>query len=135
MTNVCAAIGLAQLEQANSIIDKKRKIADTYYKHFENSTKVTMLREENNLRNSYWMVCLLFENKDIKNAVRIKLAENRIESRPLFPPVHTMPMYKDENIIAPIANDLSNNGVNLPSFVNLDSDKINKICEIIKKSI
>lgn len=135
MTNICAAIGLAQLEQADVIIDKKRKIADIYYKHFENSTKVTMLREKNNLRNSYWMVCLLFENKDIKNAVRIKLAENRIESRPLFPPVHTMPMYKDENIIAPIANDLSNNGINLPSFVNLDSDKINKICEIIKKSI
>jgi len=57
MTNICAAIGLAQLEQADSFIAKKRQIA-TWYRRELRDLPVTFQEEAGDVRHSYWMVSI-----------------------------------------------------------------------------
>jgi perosamine synthetase len=126
MTNICAAIGLAQLEQIESIIEKKRTIAKQYEEFFKNSS-VTFHSEEKNCFHSYWMYSILLPSQNEKILVREKLQNAGIETRPLFSPIHTMPMYNTKQYL-PVAQNLSERGINLPSWPGLTKKQIEYIC-------
>jgi perosamine synthetase len=129
MTNVCAAIGLAQLEQANEIIEKKVQIAQ-WYKSGLKKLPVTFQSDHPKCFNSFWMVSILAENKEIRDSIRESLKLNGIESRPLFYPAHTMPVFKN-NQTYPISEFLSDRGMNLPSYPGLTKDDVDYICSMI----
>jgi perosamine synthetase len=130
MTNICAAIGLAQLERANKIINKKRKIAE-WYKEELKGFDVVFQNEELNTKHSFWMVAILLKNNIIRDAIREKLMKVGVETRPIFYPIHTMPSYLS-NKKYPVAETLNDRGLNLPSYPDLDKADINFICEPIK---
>ncbi len=130
MTNICAAIGLAQLEQIDKFIEQKRAIALRYKKAFEN-TSFTFHDEAPNVFHSYWMCSILVDNSADRDRLRTHLADNGIETRPLFYPVHTMPMFTHDYQMHPVAEQLGWRGINLPSYPDLKEEELVTIIEKI----
>lgn len=131
MTNICAAIGLAQLEQANFFIERKRHIAESYKKNI--TAPVIVHQESKDVFHTYWMVSILANTAEERDELRLFLADNLVETRPLFYPVHTMPMYADKYQKHPVAEDLGWRGINLPSYPSLSDEQVLYICELINK--
>lgn len=134
MTNICAAIGLAQLERIDEILQKKRQIADTY-KRLLQDTELEVHSEVGNVYHSYWMVSILVPHPSQRDPLREHLASAGIETRPVFYPVHTMPMYSHKYQRHKIAEDIGWRGINLPSYPELTEEQITYICSQLKKFI
>jgi perosamine synthetase len=132
MTNISAAIGLAQIERANEFIEKKRRIAAMYRSHLK-GLPVTMQAEPKNVFHTYWMVCLLCHDTEAVRPLRSCLDAEGIETRPVFPPVHTMPVYYDGKQRLPITEDISGRGINLPSWPGLEEKDIAFIANVIRR--
>lgn len=132
MTNICAAIGLAQMEQIDEFIRRKREIAELYIKELKD-TKVELHLEQEYVYHSYWMCSILTPNADSRDTLRDYLDNHGIETRPLFYPVHTMPMYSTKFQKHPIAENLGWRGINLPSYPDLSDEDVIEICRLIKE--
>lgn len=130
MTNICAAIGLAQLERADEIIDKKRQVAD-WYREVLAGLPLLLHEEPLGYRHSYWMCSILLDDAKQRQSLRQHLAEKGIETRPLFPPAHTMAHCKTEQSF-PVAQNLAARGVNLPSFPALTREQVQKVADEIR---
>ena len=128
MTNLQAAIGLAQLEQIDSFL----KIREDNAKIFENELRglkdVDWMPKIKHGKQIYWAYLITSKNKD-KIAEALKAEE--IDSRPLFYPVTFMPDYKSDEKF-PVAEKLNKIGLHLPSSVKLTHEEIEKICKVIR---
>jgi len=132
LTNIQAAIGLAQLEKIGQTIDIKRKNAQLYNSLLKDTKGITLPIEESWAKNVYWMYSLLIE-KDYnlkRDELIIKLKDQEIDTRPFFIPLHKMP-YLDEGLKLPVAEDLGEKGINLPSSTRLTKEQIEKISKTI----
>jgi perosamine synthetase len=134
MTNICAAIGLAQLERIDDILSKKRRIAELY-KELLKDTEFKVHQEVGDVFHSYWMISILVPQADQRDTVREHLSEAGIETRPVFYPVHTMPMYTQKYQKHQVAEDIGWRGINLPSYPDLSPEQIDYICDSLKKFI
>lgn len=130
MTNICAAIGLAQLERADEIIALKRQIADWYREALE-GLPLQMHAEQPGTRHSYWMCSVLLDDPSQRQALRDHLKSKGIETRPLFAPAHNMPHCKT-NETFPVAQNLSSRGMNLPSYPTLSREQVQQVVEEIR---
>jgi perosamine synthetase len=130
MTNICAAIGLAQLERADEFLSKKRELAKAYQKYLQGSP-VEVHCESPNATHSYWMTSILVENPADRDSLRAHLREQGIETRPLFYPIHMMPMYAADYQKYPVAEDLAWRGINLPSWPALTASQLQTIASTI----
>lgn len=132
MTNICAAIGSAQLERADELIEKKIQIAKWYEEKLRN-TPVVFHSEVGDVKHSFWMVSILFKDSVEREKIREQLKQNGIETRPTFHPVHMMPMYYQEGFSLPVAEDLGSRGINLPSYPDLNETDVDFICQKIRE--
>ena len=135
MTNICAAIGVAQLEMVEEIIEKKRRIADWYEKYLE-GLSCRLLRgkdEECGIRNTYWMCNIVLDNSEIREDLRNYLKDNGIETRPSFYPVHTMPIYSQKYQKFVVAEKLGWSGINMPSYPELSENDVMFICGKVRE--
>ena len=130
MTNICAAIGLAQLENANLIIEKKRKVAEWYREGLKNLPLKTH-DELPDTKHSFWMCSIVVNDAAQRNPLRDHLKAAGIETRPLFYPAHTLPHYST-NQSFPIAESLGARGINLPSYPELTRQEVDAICDVIR---
>ncbi|HZM02942.1 MAG TPA: DegT/DnrJ/EryC1/StrS family aminotransferase [Candidatus Saccharimonadales bacterium] len=126
MTNICAAIGLAQLERAEEFLAKKTALSNLYRSELAD-LPVEVHRQYGPATHSYWMISILVENAVDRDPLRLHLAARGIETRPLFHPVHTMPMYASRYQRHPVAEDLSWRGLNLPSWPGLSSSQVAEV--------
>jgi perosamine synthetase len=136
MTNIQAAIGLAQLEKVDWHLAQRRRIAQTYYESLRGVDGITLQPELPGYVNSYWMTSLLLDEKLPKRDwVMLQLAKYGIETRPFFYPMHVLPMYEhlSQGQNFPIANRVSAQGMSLPSSANLTEDDIWYVCESLVK--
>jgi len=136
MTNLQAALGVAQLEKIDTFIERKRKIAKLYNSLFKDVRGVAPHPEMPWAKNVYWLYSLLIDNKGYgisRDELMAKLAENGVETRRFFYPMHLMPPYKRYavNCRFPIAEKLSSSGINLPSSVKLTEKKIYEVAQLI----
>ncbi|MBF0156826.1 MAG: DegT/DnrJ/EryC1/StrS family aminotransferase [Magnetococcales bacterium] len=131
MSNICAAIGLAQLEQADAFIARKRRLA-TWYREELPGLPLEFHGESGDILHTYWMCSILVDDADDRDPLRAHLARQGIETRPLFHPVHTMPMYCNKFQRHPVAEDLGWRGINLPSWPDLTRAQVHEICEAIR---
>lgn len=132
MTNICAAIGCAQLERANELIEKKTLIAEWY----ENKLKdlpIVFHSQVGSVKHSFWMISILLKDSGERDKIRLHIKENGIETRPTFYPVHLMPMYFEEGLSLQVAENLGSRGINLPSYPDLDEIDVEFICNKIKE--
>lgn len=132
MTNIQAAIGLAQLEQVQKFIDKKQDVAKWYQKHL-NGLPIKFHKQTKDVFHTYWMCSILVEKAEVRDKLRDFLRSKGIETRPAFYPIHTMPMYSVKYEKHHTAEDLASRGINLPSYPNLTEDDIIFICDTIRE--
>lgn len=131
MTNISAAIGLAQLEQADKIIEKKRGIAKWYVEGLK-GLPIMHHNEVGNVFHTYWMFTILLENADTREELKKYLIENGIETRPTFYPIHTMPMYSSKFQKHEVAEKIGWRGMNLPSYPGLEKKDVEIIVDTIR---
>jgi perosamine synthetase len=130
MTNICAALGLAQLERADSMLARKREVAHLYRERLA-GLPVTFHDETPGVRHSFWMCSILVEDPAKRDPLRDELEKAGVETRPLFYPVHTMPMYAAKFQRHPVAESLGWRGINLPSWPGLTGEQIHLICDTV----
>lgn len=134
MTNICAALGLAQLERADALLAQKREIARLYRERLA-GLPVTFHDETPDVRHSFWMCSILVDDPANRDPLREALENAGIETRPLFYPIHTMPMYSTKFQRHPVAENLGWRGINLPSWPGLSEEQIRYICEAITRFV
>ena len=130
ITNICAAIGVAQLEVADAIIGIKRDIAGMYRKELQ-GLPLTLQGEMPDTVNTYWMIVAMLDDAGKRDELREFLRAANIETRPAFYPIHTMPMFNEDCESFPVAEELAGRGINLPSHPDLTSDEIKFIAQKI----
>lgn len=132
MTNIQAAIGVAQLNKIDNILELKRKLQRNYEDGLKDLVSFQKLPE--NATSSYWMCSILFKSLMQKEQVINALEQANIETRPFFTPIDELPFYtKVED--CPYSKEISTKGMNLPSFPGLEKKSQNKIIEIIRHNI
>ena len=137
MPNILAAMGCAQLENIDEYIKIKRENAAYYNELLKDIKGIALPIEKEWAKNVYWLYSIVVEDEyGINRDQLIKiLAENRIESRPFFIPVHEMPPYVDcKHGDLSVTEELSRKGINLPSSVGLTKEEIEKVCEVISSN-
>ena len=133
MTNIQAAIGLAQLERIDEMIAIRRRNAACYNRCLAGVPGLTLPVEKDWAKNVYWMYSVIIEDEFglTRDEVRARLREAGIETRPFFYPVHTLPMYNTGQSL-PIAENLGRRGINLPSSATLTPEDIDFVCETLR---
>lgn len=130
MTNICAAIGTAQLEQVNEILIRKRTIAERYEIGLKN-LPLKVHTELPNTMHSFWMCSIAVDNVGDRDPLRAALRGVGVETRPLFFPAHKLPHCYSANEF-PVAESLSARGINLPSYPGLSENDQNLIIRTIR---
>jgi perosamine synthetase len=130
MTNICAAIGVAQMEIIDKVLEKKQQIAQWYREGFRDS-KFEFHTEDDNVVHSYWMCTILIPEEMDRQKLKKYLVENGIETRPMFFPIHTMPIYSQKYEKHEVAERLAKRGMNLPSYPELNKENINEIIDAL----
>jgi perosamine synthetase len=133
MTNICAAIGLAQTERLPQILTAKRRVA-RLYKDILASVPVTFQKPIEGVESADWLVSLLLPQGTDRDRVMAEMQAAGIETRPVFYPAHHMPMYR-QDLHVPIAEDIAARGVSLPSFPALTEDEIGRVCEALQAAL
>lgn len=132
MTNLQAAIGLAQLERIDSFISKKLSVAAKYDQLLHRlDSLIELPPRTSGLKNVFWMYSIVLKRRKLRDKLRQYLAKNGIESRPFFVPLHHMPMYRELNTY-PNSNYLSKNGISLPSNIFLTDSDIEYVSQTIR---
>lgn len=135
LTNVQAAIGVAQFERLEDFVSAKRRIAKAYNEVLSNSSYFQIPAENPETINSYWLyTCLInpsapFDRDELMNY----LNSMGIETRPVFYPIHIMPPYTDFGREEDLgcSRHISKCGISLPSSVNLTEVELVYICNSI----
>lgn len=129
LTNIQAAIGLAQLEQLEKFLKIREEHNQLYEKLLLGLKDIEFIPKIQGSRNVYWMHCFLVNNKDgLANYLRDK----GVDTRPLFFPLNEMPPYNYDKERYPHAERISKHGINLPSSTNLTEDQIKEICGLTR---
>ncbi|BDH79963.1 aminotransferase DegT [Methanothermobacter tenebrarum] len=134
MTNIQAALGVAQLSKLDKFIEKKREIASVYHDNLNDlaeDNKITLHPEMPWAKCVFWAYSIILEDTD-SEVFREKLSRRGIDTRAFFYPLNVMPPYKTGGNF-PVADRLSSNGLNLPSGVEISEDTILFICERIRE--
>jgi perosamine synthetase len=135
MTNLQAAIGVAQLDKFDSLVEKKRQIAKWYCEELKDLQEKEIIKLHPEMpwaKCVYWMYSILVQ-EERRDALMEHLKAMEIETRPFFYPMHVLPPHKT-NKRYPTAEKLSRNGINLPSGVDLTYEDVKYIAKCIKKS-
>jgi len=140
MTNIQAALGLAQLERLDEFLEKKRWIGSKYNDLLENLGGAQLpLRKTDFASNIYWVYGLVLEKSLNCDSVEImkNLSENNIGCRPFFYPLHKQPVLAEEGLFKgesyPVAERLYKKGFYLPSGLALTESQITRVAEQLIK--
>ena len=138
MTNLQAAVGVAQTKKMPGFIEKKRQIARWYAGCLAPLAAAGRLRlhpEAGWARNVYWMYSVVLgEGSPALDVVRTRLADRGVDSRPFFHPIHTLPPYATGQRL-PVAEQLASRGLNLPSGVGLTQAEIERVAQALREAL
>lgn len=140
MTNLQAAIGLAQLQRIDQIIERKRTIAETYMQGLAQIPGLKLPAEMDYAFNVYWMFAMVVNSEfGISRDELINvLAAKGIETRTFFCPLNLQPCYISgeflKRVECPVAESLWQSGLYLPSGTGLSDSEISHVIEAIKEA-
>lgn len=140
LTNLQAAIGVAQLRNIEKLIKIKRNNGKLYSKLLRNVKGLQLPMEKPWAKNIYWMYGVVLEKSTGFDAEKFSkiLNANGILTRPFFYPMHLQPVWKKTKIKVgrikyPVAEKISMQGLYLPSGLGLKQSQIKKVCAVVKK--
>jgi len=129
MSNIQAALGLAQLERIDELIQKKRNIYNWYKAKLAGREGIRLSTEKEYAKSIHWMTSVVLEDsvKIERNELTKKLLERDIDTRNIFPPISSFPMYRKAN--NPIAEFIGKRGINLPCALNLTKEQVEYVAD------
>jgi perosamine synthetase len=136
MTNIQAAIGVAQLERLDEFVEAKRKMAAVFNAGLSQHKPVTLPPEKEWAFNGYWLYTCIIDPKGgvTRDELIEKLMKNGVETRPVFYPLHEMPPYIEyvrNGQTFPVTDHISRNGISLPSSVTITAEEQNSILNAV----
>ncbi|MFC1990477.1 DegT/DnrJ/EryC1/StrS family aminotransferase, partial [Chloroflexota bacterium] len=140
MTNIQAAIGLAQFERIDELAEMRRKNACLYNSYLKNIKGITLPVEKKWAKNAYWMYSILVEDEFgiSRGELMDRLMKKEIDTRTFFIPMHQQPVFRNMGLFKgesyPVAEEISRKGMYLPSSSGLKEAKIRFICSAIRET-
>jgi perosamine synthetase len=127
ITNLQAALGVAQLERIDDFLHRRTEIMDWYNSEIAATDGVRLNRVKNWAKSAFWMVCLEVDwlDEPRRDAFMHALKTRGIDTRPYFCTMSSMPMYKQKPL--PVAARKAQTGINLPSFYELTKREVQRI--------
>jgi len=141
LTNLQAAIGLAQIERMPETIKKKRWMGESYTKRLKALPGLTLPVEEAWARQVYWMYGLVLDESTGLSAVEFakRLAERGIETRPFFLGMHEQPVFTNQGMFKgekyPVAERIARQGLYLPSGLTITEAQIDEVCQAVEEAL
>ncbi|MEW7291834.1 DegT/DnrJ/EryC1/StrS family aminotransferase [Aquimarina sp. 2304DJ70-9] len=133
MSNITAGIGRGQMQVLDEHVDNRRRNFEFYKKHLKDSSEIRFLEEPSGYYSNRWLTCIETSSYKLREGIRLLLAEENIESRPLWKPMHQQAVFADcEAYLNGISDDLFDRGLCLPSGSNLEEDDLYRIVSVIK---
>ena len=133
ISNVQAAIGLAQTQRAETLIIRKREILARYQENLKDFQQIKMNMELPGTTIGAWMPTAVFDESTgvlACNLVR-KFADHLIDARVFFHPLSTLPMF-DSHCINANATSIASRAINLPSYHDITELEIERVCQVIR---
>jgi len=135
ISNILAAIGVAQMEVIEQRVAKKRQIFQWYKEYLSDTKEITFMPELEKSRGNRWLSVILLASTDYKTIIQ-KLETKNIEARPLFKPMHLQPLFKDaETYLDGTSEKLFQDGLCLASSTTMLKDDVKMICRYLKDEI
>ncbi|MCP4361005.1 MAG: LegC family aminotransferase [Chloroflexi bacterium] len=133
LTNVQAAIGCAQMELLDDYIARKRAIAQRYDEAFASLPAIALMREADWAYSIKWLYTVLADNKIDSRALLRELAEKKVQTRPLWQPIHLSKAYANcQAYYGDVAERLNCQALSLPCSVGIQDEEIATIISLIE---
>ncbi len=139
LSNLQAALGLAQLEQADRFIARKRKIASAYRAAFEDIPGITVMPEPDGVEATFWLYTVLLgpeTSASDRRAVIDRLNRDGVGARSLWHPVHTLPPYVDcESYQVEHSTAIFDRAISLPSSSGMSDETLDRCIAICRRHL
>ena len=134
LSNLAAGVGRGQLKVLEKRVQQKRHIFNTYKEGFSDIDEISMFTESNEEKANYWLSPILIKSEKVTpNMIIDALAEENIEARPIWKPMHMQPVFLEYDCVGgEVAEDYFSRGVCLPSDTKMTDEDLNKVIDIIK---
>ncbi len=135
LTNIAAAIGLAQLEMSDWHLARRREVASAYREQLRGQRRLVGQIEQAWAQHVYWMFTVALDGEALPERDELigRLDESGIETRPVFYPMHTLPPYFDATGAHeyPVAERIARRGISLPTWAGLTREDVRYVCEVL----
>ena len=132
MSNLQAALGLAQVERVDELVQRKIEFFRAYYEQLMDLKQIVFNHQQSNVKNAYWMPTIILNKQSDKDGLMKYLKQSNIDARPFFYPVSSFPEF-NQCMNNKVSIELSSCGMNLPSAFDLSFEDIHYICDLIRK--
>jgi dTDP-4-amino-4,6-dideoxygalactose transaminase len=134
LSNLLAALGVAQLSRLDHMIARRRVIRERYRSSF--ADHLEFMPEPEWSTSNAWLSCVLAKSTAERDAIIATLAANDIESRPLWKPMHLQPLYAQSlAVVDGTSEDLFSRGLCLPSSSALRDDEVDFVLSVIMEAL
>ena len=141
LTNLQAAIGLAQLERIEELVAHKRWMGQAYTERLQDLSGLQLPVEEPWAKNVYWMYGVVLDGSmgmDAAECAR-RLREQGVDTRPFFLGMHEQPVFRRMGLFAgeryPVSERMARQGLYLPSGMTLTEKQMETVCEVVRECL
>ncbi|QTD54858.1 DegT/DnrJ/EryC1/StrS family aminotransferase [Parasphingorhabdus cellanae] len=141
MTNMQAAIGVNQVKRIETIVDRKRAIADQYSTLLSDIEDIQLPMESDWAKNVFWVYSILLGEGHKMDAVEFaaRLKEKNIETRPFFLGMHEQPVFHDMGLFIgenyPVTERIARKGLYVPSGLAITDEQIEIVSEAVRETL
>jgi perosamine synthetase len=129
MTNIQAAIGVAQLERINEITAARSRVFNAYHKRLKDHPVISINNTSPWATNSFWLIAARIKGitEEQRDQLMGRLREENVDSRPFFYPMSDLP-YLTKTDKTPVTHTVFKEGINLPTYFDLTDFEVDRIC-------
>ena len=131
LSNLQAAVGLAQLERLDEFVDARRRIAARYAAGLAGARGLSFSTEAEWASSNHWLMSVLVDMAASRARVMEALARARIEARPFFTALPSLRPYGADASAFPVARDLHARGISIPSSASLDEAAQDRVIDVL----
>jgi len=139
MSDLSAALGIAQLERINEIIAARQRVADSYMEKFKDVKGVILPKIDERVKMSWFVFVIRFESWIDRNLVMQTLLDREVGCRPYFTVIHLQPFYREmfgyKEGDFPVAEIVANGTLAIPFFNNITEEQIDIVVDETKRAI
>lgn len=135
MTNIEAALGLAQMERLGIFSEKKRRFSEIYREELDGTLDVSFQGQYEGAASSWWLTCVTFSEKTDLPSLQKTLREKGVPTRRVFMPVTEFPPFANNDRVFANSREIYERGLCLPSSTLNSEDDVRYVCKTIKELI